>query len=115
MRPALQRRLERVVHLVAGVVLIAYVYLPLGDAVAHMVRWVVIPVLVGSGIAMWQAARIRRALKMRRARLMAQPGGRGPDQLDGPRRDRRRRVTRAPATTTRPAADTQATASPSTG
>jgi hypothetical protein len=83
--------------------------------VANVVRWAVIPVLAGSGFAMWQAARIRRALKMRRARLTSQPGGRGPDQSDGPRRDRRRRVTSAPATTMRPATDTQATASPSTG
>jgi hypothetical protein len=62
MRAAQQRRLERMVHLAAGAVLAAYVYLPLGDAVADVIRWVVLPMLVLSGLAMWQMARIRRAL-----------------------------------------------------
>lgn len=69
MRAAQQRRLERAVHLAAGVVLAAYVYLPLGDALADLIRWVVLPILVFSGLAMWQMARIRRAINRRRPRV----------------------------------------------
>jgi hypothetical protein len=67
MRAGQQRKLERAVHLAAGVIVIAYIYLPLDDALADVVRWAVLPVLVGSGMAMWQMARIRRVLKRRAA------------------------------------------------
>lgn len=63
MTAARQRKLERVVHLVAGAVLLAYVYLPLGSEAEGFVRFVAFPILVGSGMAMWQAPRIRRTLK----------------------------------------------------
>jgi thiosulfate reductase cytochrome b subunit len=69
MRAAQQRRLERLVHLAAGAVLAAYVYLPLGNAIAGVIRWVVLPMLVLSGLAMWQMARIRRAIHRRRPRV----------------------------------------------
>ena len=68
MRARQQRKLERAVHLAAGAIVAAYVYLPLGDAMADAIRWAVLPVLVGSGLAMWQMARIRRALKRRNPR-----------------------------------------------
>jgi hypothetical protein len=68
MSPGKQRKLERAVHLAAGALVIAYLYVPFGEVVANAIRWVVLPPLVGSGMAMWQAARIRRALKRRRAR-----------------------------------------------
>jgi hypothetical protein len=65
MSPGRQRKLERAVHLAAGALVIASLYVPLSEAVANAIRWVVLPALVGSGMAMWQAARIRRALKRR--------------------------------------------------
>jgi predicted MFS family arabinose efflux permease len=68
MRAGQQRKLERAVHLAAGTTVAAYIYLPLGDAVADAIRWAALPVLVGSGLAMWQMARIRRALKRRNPR-----------------------------------------------
>jgi hypothetical protein len=66
MSPGKQRKLERAVHLAAGALVMTYLYVPLGEAVANAIRWAVLPALVGSGMAMWQAARIRRALKRRR-------------------------------------------------
>jgi hypothetical protein len=57
------RRAQRRVHLLAGAVLAAYLYAPLGGDVQDVVRFVVFPILALTGIAMWQAARIRRALK----------------------------------------------------
>jgi hypothetical protein len=57
------RRAQRRVHLLAGAVLAAYLYAPLGGDLQDVVRFVIFPILVLTGIAMWQAARIRRALK----------------------------------------------------
>jgi thiosulfate reductase cytochrome b subunit len=59
------------VHLLAGAVLAAYVYAPLGTELEDLVRFAVFPMLVLTGIAMWQAARIRRALRSLRARREA--------------------------------------------
>jgi hypothetical protein len=58
-----QRRAQRRVHLLAGAVLFAYVYAPLGTELEDVVRFAVFPVLAVTGVAMWQAARIRRALR----------------------------------------------------
>lgn len=69
MRLGQQRKLERAVHLAAGVIVAAYIYLPLGDTVTGAIRWAVLPALVFSGLAMWQAARIRRAFRNRRSRV----------------------------------------------
>jgi thiosulfate reductase cytochrome b subunit len=60
---AQQRKAQRVVHLVAAVVLVLYVYAPLDSQLEDAVRFVVFPVAALTGIAMWQAPRIRRALK----------------------------------------------------
>lgn len=65
MTAARQRKLQRVVHLVAGAMLLAYVYVPLGSGAEALVRFVVFPALVASGMAMWQAPRIRRVLRRR--------------------------------------------------
>ncbi|MFC5262127.1 hypothetical protein ACFPJ1_08395 [Kribbella qitaiheensis] len=45
---------QRLAHLVAGVALVAYVYLPgdLSPALETAVRWVILPVLAGSGVLM---------------------------------------------------------------
>jgi hypothetical protein len=73
MTPGEQRRLQRVVHLAAAVALLGYVYAPIGTRLQGLVRLVVFPLLAVTGMAMWQAARIRRVL--RRAR--GGGGGRG--------------------------------------
>lgn len=69
--PRLTRRqvrdLQRAAHLVAGVVLVGCVYAGplLGAEFLAFVRWVVIPVLVGSGITLWKWPRIRTMLRGR--------------------------------------------------
>jgi hypothetical protein len=64
-RPGGARQLrtwQRRAHLLAGLAVVVHVYLdpgadsPLGVAV----RWVLLPALVASGVAMWQAPRLRR-------------------------------------------------------
>jgi hypothetical protein len=67
-----QRRAQRAVHLVAGLVLIAYLYAPLEEQLQDAVRFVVLPLLVVTGIAMWQAPRLRRLRKrVSRTRALA--------------------------------------------
>ena len=60
---AQRRSTQRRAHLLAALLLIAYIYLPLGAALEDIVRFGVLPSLALSGIAMWQAARIRRTLR----------------------------------------------------
>jgi len=62
------RRLQRRLHLLAGFVVVLYVYAApeLGSAVVAGVRWVALPLVVGSGIAMWQWPRLRRMTRRRR-------------------------------------------------
>jgi hypothetical protein len=67
MTPGPLRRAQRRAHLLAGAVLFAYVYVPLGAELEDVVRFVVFPVLALTGIAMWQAARLRRAARSIRA------------------------------------------------
>ena len=56
------RDLQRTVHLVGGLLVMASIYSPLGDqaVLEALVQLVVIPVMVLTGLAMWQAARLRR-------------------------------------------------------
>ncbi|CAN5326960.1 hypothetical protein BH20ACT8_BH20ACT8_21030 [soil metagenome] len=56
------RTAQRIAHLAAGVTLLAYFYGPLrGDqALRVAVTVVALPLLVLSGVAMWQAPRLRR-------------------------------------------------------
>jgi len=63
------RTAQRAVHMVSGVLLLAFVYLtPAADSVlTDLMRWLVFPVLAGTGIAMWQWPRLRRL----RRRVMA--------------------------------------------
>jgi thiosulfate reductase cytochrome b subunit len=78
MTAAQQRKAQRVVHLAAALVLVAYLYAPLEAQLQDAVRFVVVPVLVVTGIAMWQAPRIRRLQKtVRRTRALAKPGAEG--------------------------------------
>lgn len=64
MTAAQQRKVQRAIHLATGVA-IAYVYAP---GVAHIrtpIRFAILPLLVLTGLAMWQAPRIRRLRKNR--------------------------------------------------
>ena len=56
------RTAQRWVHLTSAALLLAFIYLtPDTDStLMELIRWVGVPVLAGSGIAMWQWPRIRR-------------------------------------------------------
>lgn len=60
-----RRTLQRRAHLAEAVVLFGYVYLPLGDDVELIARFAAFPLLVLSGIAMWQWPRILRLIRAR--------------------------------------------------
>lgn len=66
--PKQVRTLQRGLHLLTGVVIVVYIYAApaLGSALAAGVRWLVLPVLVLSGVAMWQWPRLRRLARQRR-------------------------------------------------
>jgi hypothetical protein len=72
MTAAQQRRAQRRVHLTAGLLLIVYLYAPLEAQLQDAVRFFVLPALVVTGIAMWQAPRIRR-LRRRLGATRARP------------------------------------------
>jgi hypothetical protein len=58
------RNAERALHIAAGVILLAIAFTPLGDAViGQALRFVVAPMLVISGILMWQHARVTRLMR----------------------------------------------------
>jgi hypothetical protein len=65
--PRRARSLERLVHLVTGLALVAYVYLtpPPDSPLTAGIRWLV-PMVVSSGLAMWLWPRIRRYLRRQR-------------------------------------------------
>jgi hypothetical protein len=58
------RDLQRITHLVAALVLILYVYLPLGSVplLTTVVRFGVLPLLAATGMLMWQWTRLRKLL-----------------------------------------------------
>jgi hypothetical protein len=64
------RSVQRAIHLVAGLALVAYVYAtpPAGSLTTTLVR-VLVPVATMSGVAMWQWPRIRAALRHRGVRV----------------------------------------------
>jgi len=59
-RAAQRPRVQRAAHLLAALVLAAYLYVPGGEGLQNTVRFIVLPVLALTGVAMWQAARIQR-------------------------------------------------------
>jgi thiosulfate reductase cytochrome b subunit len=87
MTAAQQRKAQRVVHMAAALLLIAYLYAPLEAQLQDTVRFLTLPALVVTGIAMWQAPRIRR-LRKRLGGTRARP-----DRLSAFRRAGRGRVT----------------------
>ncbi|MGB3762082.1 MAG: hypothetical protein WA966_02595 [Ornithinimicrobium sp.] len=65
-----QRSMQRTAHLIAGVLLLAQLYAApwLGSWLTVTAQWLVGPLVVASGIAMWKGHRIRRFLRGRAAR-----------------------------------------------
>jgi hypothetical protein len=62
------RTAQRGVHLFTGLVLVVYVYaVPATDSLlAAVIRWLVLPLLVATGLAMWQWPRLRRLVRGQR-------------------------------------------------
>lgn len=70
MRSTQVRNAQRAMHLIAGVALVAYVYLtPSPGSVATLLVRVLVPVVVLTGIGMWQWPRIRNVLRSRGVRV----------------------------------------------
>lgn len=57
------RRAERTAHLLWGVLIAGYAYGALPTWGEPVVRWIVIPGAVASGLAMWFAAPIRQLVR----------------------------------------------------
>jgi hypothetical protein len=59
------RTAQRGRHLFTGLVLIVYMYaVPVTDSpLAAVIRWLVLPLLVATGLAMWQWPRLRRLVR----------------------------------------------------
>jgi hypothetical protein len=59
---------HRGVHLVTGLVLVVCVYAvpDMDSLLVTLIRWLVLPVLVATGLAMWQWARLRRLVRGQR-------------------------------------------------
>jgi hypothetical protein len=73
------RKFERLVHLIWGGLILLFVYGFLPGWGETVVRWIVVPGIVGSGLAMWFAAPLRRAAR----RVIGAGHGR-----EGPRKGR---------------------------
>ncbi|GAA3588415.1 hypothetical protein GCM10022419_083420 [Nonomuraea rosea] len=62
------RTVQRTLHLIGGLAIAAYVYLapPPGSPAHAAIQWFIVPVLVASGVVMWQWPRLRRLTRPRR-------------------------------------------------
>jgi hypothetical protein len=60
MTPRAMRRAERAVHLAWGVLVVLHAYGLLPSWGTPVVRWIAVPGIVASGLAMWFAAPMRR-------------------------------------------------------
>jgi len=56
------RDIQRVTHLVAALVLVLYVYIPLGSVplLTTVVQFTVLPLLAATGLLIWQWTRLRK-------------------------------------------------------
>lgn len=63
------RSVLRFVHLTMGMLLVPYIYSPLGDVAVFewVVRIALVPLTIFTGIAMWQQAKWRKLLTRKRA------------------------------------------------
>ena len=86
MTPRTVRRAERIVHLFWGLMIALYVYGLLPSWGEPVLRWIVVPGIVGSGFAMWFAAPLRRLVKRlasRRRSPVIAAGSVGPGRIRG--------------------------------
>jgi hypothetical protein len=59
-----QRTILRYSHLLAGMLNVFFIYTPLGDVLAFqlLVRIILVPLIVITGVWMWQQARVRKLI-----------------------------------------------------
>jgi hypothetical protein len=72
MSPAIQRSIHRWIHILFSIPIIGYIYSPFEEIpkYAAPTRYVFLPVLVLSGLWMWQGPRVRK-LVSKRSTVMA--------------------------------------------
>jgi hypothetical protein len=63
------RQIIRIAHLVEGVLIGVYFYSPLGSEPFYgdLIRFVVLPMIVVSGLVMWQQPKVVKLLRRQRA------------------------------------------------
>ncbi len=63
-----QRDMQRITHLMGAAVLILYLYTPLGNTpiFTALMQFLVVPLLVATGMLMWQLPRLRKLLQGKR-------------------------------------------------
>lgn len=69
MFPATQRMISRTIHIVIGLAVIAYIYVPAGalsDTLRTALMWAGAPVVVVSGTWLWKGSTLRRLISDRR-------------------------------------------------
>jgi thiosulfate reductase cytochrome b subunit len=62
MKAATERKILRWVHLILSIPIIGYIYGPVAEIprAAFATRWVFVPIVVLSGLWMWQGHRLRK-------------------------------------------------------
>jgi hypothetical protein len=65
---------QRTIHLVTALVVVCYIYLPLGNVplLTTVVQFAVLPLLALTGMLMWQWTRLRKWLTSRPVRVQEQ-------------------------------------------
>jgi hypothetical protein len=71
------RDIQRSTHLVGAAALVLYLYTPLGSAPVFtmLMQFLVVPMLVATGMLMWQLPRLRKLLQAKR--FARQPRSKG--------------------------------------
>jgi thiosulfate reductase cytochrome b subunit len=67
MKASTERKIMRWVHIILGIPIIGYLYGPVASipTSAMIVRWVIFPLLVLSGLWLWKGHLVRKRLKRR--------------------------------------------------
>jgi thiosulfate reductase cytochrome b subunit len=70
MKASTQRSLVRWLHMAAGIPIVGYIYGPVAhiEPAALVVKWVIVPIVVLSGLWMWKGHLVRKALSVKLSR-----------------------------------------------
>ncbi len=80
-----QRTILRYSHLVAGMLNVFFIYTPLGDVSAFqlLVQIILVPVIIITGVWMWQQARVRKLIAKRLRQGEGQEGLNSNEPVEG--------------------------------